>query len=139
MKLIKTLALSLILSTVVITATASNKLITIAKAVTTPDKTICIKNPNAADADKFFSTITTLNFEIYKPGSVEFVNSVVETLRKNPTIASVTIGKVTGDFHAITIVLKSANSKEFFVGNFKRAGLFNIKINNNDAVSLDKI
>ena len=129
MKLIKTLALSLILSTVVITATASNKLTTITKAVTTPDKTICIKNPSAADADKFFSTITTLNFEIYKPGSVEFVNSVVETLRKNPTIASVTIGKVTGDYHAITIVLKSTNSKEFFVGNFKRAGLFNIKIN----------
>ncbi len=139
MKLIKTFALSLLLSTVVVSATASNKLTTITKAVTIPDKTICIKNPNAVDADKFFSSITMLNFEIYKPGSVEFVNSVVETLRKNPTIESVTIGKVTGDFHAITIVLKSANPKEFFVNNFKRAGLFNIKINNNDAVSIDKI
>lgn len=139
MKLIKTLALSLMLSTVSYTATATNKLITVTKAVNIPDKTICIKNPNAADPNKFFSTVTMLNFEIYKPGNAEFVNSVVETLKKNPSVESVTIGKVTGDFHAVTLVLKSANSKEFFVANFKRAGLSNIKINNNEAISLDKL
>lgn len=139
MKLIKTLALSLVLSTVVSTASATNQLTTITKAITIPDKTICIKNPGATDVNKFFSSITMLNFEIYKPGSVDFVNSVVETLKRNPSIESVTIGKVTGDFHAITIVLKSTNSKEFFINNFKRAGLSNIKINNNDAVSLDKL
>ena len=35
-----------------------------------PPKTICIKNAQAADATKFFSTTTSLFFEVYKPSFI---------------------------------------------------------------------
>ncbi|MFN7911510.1 MAG: hypothetical protein ACK5QC_06765 [Bacteroidota bacterium] len=139
MKLFKILALGLSLS---ITAANASALTTSAlsiKLTNMPDKTICLKHPQAANTDKFFSSTTMLSFEIYKPGNTDFVKAVIASLKSDPNVQSVTEGAVTGDFYAVTISLKSAQSKQWFINSFKKAKLANIKINNNEVVSVDKM
>jgi hypothetical protein len=80
-----------------------------------------------------------LSFEIYKPGNTDFVKAVIASLKSDPNVQSVTEGAVTGDFYAVTISLKSAQSKQWFINSFKKAKLANIKINNNEVVSVDKM
>lgn len=139
MKLFKTIALGLSLSLTAASASASTTSALSVKLTNMPDKTICLKHPQAANTDKFFSSTTMLSFEIYKPGNSEFVKAVIASLKADPNVQSVTEGAVTGDFYAINITLKSAQSKQWFINSFKKAKLSNIKINNNEVVSVDKM
>ncbi|MCE3229141.1 MAG: hypothetical protein K0S32_3692 [Bacteroidetes bacterium] len=105
----------------------------------TPAKTICIKNPAAADVNKFFSTSTVMFFEVYKPGSKEDFMKILKSFKDDKNVESVSEGNVAGDYHGMTIVLKSAKDKAWFINQFKKAGLGHIKINNNPIVEIEKM
>ncbi|MEO6303237.1 MAG: hypothetical protein ABIP51_08690, partial [Bacteroidia bacterium] len=102
-------------------------------------KTVCIKNPAAADAGKFFSEVTVVSFEIYKAGSQDEVAKIAASLKKDAAVESVTEGKATGDYQSMTLVLKSAKNKAWFASEFKKAGLNTVRINNNPIVEVDKM
>lgn len=104
----------------------------------TPAKTICIKHPDA-NKPNFFSTISVLSFEVYKPDSKTDIVTVVETLRKHAGIQSCELGKQTGDYYRVNIILSKPMDKAWFVKAFKEAGLTMIKLNNAEAVSLDTL
>ncbi len=104
-----------------------------------PAKTICIKHPMANDAGSFFSTTTNLFFEVYKPGTKADYTVIIEKLQKTEGVQNVTPGAITGDYYGINITLKTVKDKDWFAAAFKKAGLENIKINNNDAIALDKL
>ena len=137
MKIIKTLLVTFLLSGSAASVSASAKAYGIYNE--TPSKTICIKNAQAADADKFFSTSTIVMFEVYKAGSKEEVAKIIKSLKLDPNVESVNEGALTGDYQAITITLKSTKDKAWFIKEFKKAGLNHIKINNNPVVEVDKI
>lgn len=105
----------------------------------TPAKTICIKNPMAADANKYFSTSTSFYFEVYKPGSKAELVEIIDKLKAADGVENCTPGNVTGDYYALTLTLKSAKNKGWFVKTVKAAGLSHIKINNADVVEVEKI
>ncbi len=105
----------------------------------TPAKTICIKSPAADNTNGFFSSTTTLFFEVYKAGNKEEIAAIVKTLSKNSNVRSCSEGLLTGDYQAFTIDLKSTMDKAAFVKLFKSAGLNTIKINNNPVVAVDKM
>ncbi len=104
-----------------------------------PVKTIVFKNPAATDLDKFFSTGTIFNFEVYKVGTKEELDKMVASLQKDPAVETVALGKVTGDYQAFTLVLKASKNKAWFSGAFKKAGFAAVKINNNPIVDVDKL
>jgi hypothetical protein len=101
----------------------------------TPGKTVCIKHPNANNAN-FFSTITFLNFEVYKPDTKADIVTVVEKLSKDPQVQSCSVGKQVGDFYAIHLILKTPADKAWFIKAFKAAGLTAIKLNNAEVTEL---
>ncbi len=104
-----------------------------------PAKTICIKNGKAADANTFFSSTTNLSFEIFKPGTKAEFDAIVNKLKATDGVENCIAGKVTGDFYAITLTLKSEKDKAWFAKTFKDAGLNHIKINNKEVVEVDKL
>jgi hypothetical protein len=64
----------------------------------------------------------------------------VTALKSDPAVESVNVGALTGgSYQAITITLKIAQNKAWFINEFKRAGLNTIKINNNPVVEVEKI
>lgn len=105
----------------------------------TPAKTICIKNAMAADANKYFSTTTSFYFEIYKPGSKADLVAIIDKFKATEGVENCTPGNVTGDYYAITLTLKSTKDKAWFAKTVKVAGLGHIKINNNEAVEVEKM
>lgn len=139
MKLFKTLSLSFMLAFGVANSVNAGNPSVISLINNYPAKTICLKHPEAANSDKFFSTQTMLNFEIYKPTSEAEVAEIVKKFKANADVAGCDLGRVTGDFHSITLTLKQAKSKSWFIAQFKKVGLTNIKINNNEVVSVDKM
>jgi hypothetical protein len=137
MKILKSLLISALLAgpvSSVNAAQASNIIIS-----ELPAKTVCIKHPEAADANKFFVKANIVMFEIYKGGSAEEVGRIVKALEADPNIESAIMGPLTGDFQAVTISLKSNKDKAWFMKQFKKAGLTHIKINNNSPVELEKL
>ena len=72
MKILKALSISCLLGAAMINSTAvANNNSIINNFIEIPAKTVCIKNPNAADVNKFFSETTVLSFEVYKAGSAD--------------------------------------------------------------------
>jgi len=137
MKIIKTLLISgvLLSGAASVSAAAVNTIV----YNQTPEKTICIKHPEAADANKYFAKSTVVMFEVYKAGSKEEVAGIIKALKSDSNVESVTEGVLTGDYQAITLNLKSAKDKTWFVKQFKKAGLNHIKINNNPVIEVDKL
>ncbi|MGZ3901293.1 MAG: hypothetical protein ACXVDC_13285, partial [Bacteroidia bacterium] len=86
MKIIKTLLITFLLSGATIYVSANTRALSIYSE--TPSKTICIKNAQAADVNNFFSTSTTLMFEIYKAGTKEEVAKIVSSLKSDPNVES---------------------------------------------------
>jgi hypothetical protein len=136
MKLAKTFALSLFIlgMGVAVAASVSNK--AVVKFTDIPVKTVVIKNAEAADANKYFSTATTVVFWVYKAGTTD---EITQKLKKNSDVANCGAGKLTGDYQEMTVTLKTAKDKAFWISLFKSAGLGHIKINNNEIVEMDKM
>lgn len=140
MKILKTLSVSFLLGVAVLNSTVNAKNTTISVNFSDiPVKTVCIKHAAAANADNFFSQATVLSFEVYKAGSKEDVANIINSLKKANGIESVSEGKLNGDYQGITITLKSAKNKAWFASEFKKAGLNNVRINNNPIVEVDKM
>ncbi len=140
MKIFKTLSVSFLLGVAMINSAAFGKNNTVSINFSDiPAKTVCIKNPAAADANKFFSETKMLSFEIYKAGSQDEVAKIMASFKKDAAVESVTEGKLNGDYQQITITLKSAKNKAWFATEFKKAGLNNIRINNNPIVEVEKM
>ena len=140
MKILKTLSVYFLLGAAMINSTASASTInTVINLSEIPAKTVCIKNPSAADVNKFFSETTVLSFEVYKAGSKEEITKIINFLKKDAAVESVSEGKLTGDYQSITLILKSAKNKAWFATEFKKAGLNTIRINNNPIVEVDKM
>jgi ABC-type glycerol-3-phosphate transport system substrate-binding protein len=139
MKMFKTLSLSALLTLAAVNTASATSAVVSAFYNETPVKTVVIKHPMANDAAKFFSSSKIVNFEIYKPGTKEEVAKIIASLKKDAAVESVNEGVVTGDYHAVTIVLKSEKNKEWFAAEFKKAGLNTIKMNNNPIVEVDKL
>lgn len=138
MKILKTLLASVILTVGAVNSVSASNTPTSVYSET-PAKTICIKHPSAADANAFFAKTTVLMFEVYKAGSKDEVAKIIKTLKADANIESCNEGTLTGDYQAITINLKSAKDKAYFITLFKKAGLNHIKINNNPVVEVDKM
>jgi hypothetical protein len=140
MKILKTLSVSFLLGAAMVNSTAyavtSNTVIIFSEI---PAKTVCIKNPSAADVNKFFAETTVLSFEVFKAGSADEIAKIVASLKKNSAVESVSEGKLTGDYQSMTLTLKSAKNKAWFASEFKKAGLNTIRINNNPIVEVDKM
>ena len=131
MQILKTLSISLLLSTLVVsTPLKSHVNVVKVNYSETPGKTICLKNPAALNTTEFFASTTTLMFEVYKPGSKEEMSKIVAALKKDANVQECVEGNVTGDYYAVTLILKAKKDKSWFVGLFKKAGLATIKINN---------
>lgn len=138
MTILKTISLSILLVSIAsVTSIKAN--INSTLFAESPAKTICIKHPEAVDANKFFAKATIINFEIFKVGSASELDKIVKILSSDANVESCTSGKITGDFSAITLNLKSAKNKVYFINLFKKAGLTHIKLNNSDAVETDKL
>lgn len=137
MKILKTLLISFMLTGAAVNASA----VTTSLAVynETPAKTIVIKHPEAASADKYFAKSTVVMFEVYKAGTKDEVAKIIKSLQSDANVESATEGKLTGDYQAITLTLKSTKDKAWFVKQFKKAGLNHIKINNNPVVEIEKL
>jgi hypothetical protein len=136
MKIIKSLLVACLIT---VTGTTVSLASTAVVYNETPAKTIVIKHPDAADANKFFSKSTMLFFEVYKAGSKEELANIIKALKSDKNVESVTEGNVAGDYQGITIVLKSTKDKAWFATQFKKAGLNHIKINNNPVVEVSKM
>jgi hypothetical protein len=140
MKILKALSVSFLLGATMLNSTAFGKNTGVSVNFSEiPAKTVCIKNAAAANVDNFFSQVTFLSFEVYKPGSADEVAKIVSNLKKDAAVESVTEGKLTGDYQQITITLKSAKNKTWFASEFKKAGLNTVRINNNPIVEVDKM
>ena len=139
MKIFKIISLSLLLASTSVSSFLNATTVNKNSLVNIPEKTVCIKHPDATDANKYFSTATIINFEVYKIGSADEVQKLIKILSADANVESCNAGTVTGDFSAFTLSLKSAKNKAYFVALIKKAGLLHIKINNNAAVEADKI
>jgi hypothetical protein len=105
----------------------------------TPAKTVCIKNKNANDANAFFSSSTSYNFEVFKPGSKAELLDIVNKLKEMDGVEACSPGMMTGDYCAITLNLKSKKDKAWFVDAFTKAGLGHVKMNNKEVVEVSKL
>ena len=139
MKILRIISFSVLLVGAVVSPTINAANSSTVVLADIPAKTVCIKHPEAADANKYFAAATVVNFEVYKAGSIANVEKIVKLLSEDKNVESCTAGKVTGDFSAITLSLKSAKNKAYFVGLFKKAGLTTVKLNNNAPVEADKL
>jgi hypothetical protein len=139
MKTLKTLYVSLFLAYAgTSTGWSANPMFTV-RLNETPVKTVVIRHPMADDASKFFSASTVVHFEVYKPGTQQEKAAIIAALQKDAVVETVSEGPVVGDYHSITLVLKSVKDKAWFVAAFKKAGLNTIKMNNNPIVNVDKL
>jgi hypothetical protein len=104
----------------------------------TPSKTICIKHPDA-NKPNFFSTITVLSFEVYKPDTKGDIVTIVDKFSKMAEVQSCNVGKQTGDYYRINLIVKKPQDKAWYVKAFKDAGLYTIKLNNAEVVDVEKL
>lgn len=139
MKVFKTLALACLLAGAATNGSASNLIPPVKLQESTPARTIVIKNMEAEDLDKFFSNVTMLNFEVYKVGSKADIANLIAEVQKQAGVESLNLGVTTGDYQAFTLVLKKAQTKQWFVALFKQAGLDHIKVNRRPVVQVEKL
>lgn len=140
MKILKISLVTILLGTVAATiASPGLPTLLIRQAAAIPAKTIIFKNMAAEDTDKFFSDNTVFSFEIYQPGSKAETDALIAALKKDPAVESMNAGTVTGDYHAFTLVLKKAKSKQWFSSTFKKAGVGHIRINRRDITEIEKL
>lgn len=139
MKILRIVALGLFVLSVSVSPAINVARTSLVKYSETPAKTVFIKHPDAADANSFFSKNTSLMFYVFKAGSADEVNKMIETIKKNKNVLNAGAGKVTGDYQEITVNLKSAKDKAFWVDLFKSAGLNHIKINNGDVRDINQL
>lgn len=140
MRILKSLSFALLLSGAMISSSA----IAVNPAAVilyneTPAKTIVIKNMAAEDVNKFFTTNTVFSFEVFKAGTKAEISALIADLQKNSGVESMNMGVTTGDYQAFTLVLKSAQTKQWFIDAFKKAGLNHIKINRRDVTEIEKM
>jgi len=96
-----------------------------------PDKTLCIKHPDAEQLDNFLKKNQSIFVEV--KGSSEFAETFQQLLSKEKnSIESVNRGKVTGDFYGFQITFKKNISREEFMKVLKKAGITHLKINNSE-------
>jgi hypothetical protein len=140
MQTLKNLSLSLLLCTSVLGTRVYAKSNSMSVNYTeTPAKTIIIKHPMASNTTAFFSTNTVFMFEIFKPGSKADLTAIIKALSSDANVQACAEGPLTGDYQALTLTLKAAKDKAWFIALFKKAGLNTIKINNNPIVEVDKM
>lgn len=139
MKLIRSISFSLFMFTTASLALASGSAETTIVINETPAKTVVIKAPAASDVNAFFSSTKVLSFEVYKAGSAEELNSIVNKIQSVAGVETVAKGRITGDYSNINVILKTTKDKAFWINLFKAAGLGHIKINNNAVVEIEKI
>lgn len=140
MKIVKILSVSLLLTVAMLNHAAAAAPVSSFRLNETPARTIIVKHPLAADANKYFSTMKILSFEIFKPGTKDDMARIVASLKNDPAVETVSEGAVTGgDYYAVTLVLKSEKSKEWFIAEFKKAGLNTIKMNNNPVIAVENL
>lgn len=101
--------------------------------------TVVIKHPSADNAAAFFSGATMYNFEVYKAGSAQELAKIVAAFQKDKDVESFTVGTLTGDYQAFTLVLKTKKSKTWFSTAFKNAGLNFVRLNRAEPVAVDKL
>lgn len=101
-----------------------------------PNKTVVIKDHTFTNANAYFSASTTYFFEIYKGGNA---NALITAFQKNNAVQSLVAGKITGDFQAFTLTLKSAQNKVWFKQLFATAGLNSIVINQNSIMDVSTL
>ena len=91
MQIIKTLSISFLLGVAMLNSTAFGKNNAVSTSFSEiPVKTVCIKNPAAVDANKFFAEATIVSFEVYKAGSKDEVAKIITALKKDAAVESVT-------------------------------------------------
>lgn len=141
MTILKTLSLSLLLAgSLVSKATLSvGPISELGVNIDYPAKTIVIKNMAAEDINKYFSTGTIFNFEVYKVGTKADIDALIALFQKDAAVESLNMGTTTADFQAFTLVLKTAKDKQWFINAFKKAGLNSIKVNRNPVVEVEKL
>lgn len=140
MTILKTLSITFLLAGSMITSAsfaANHPVVSVSNEI--PVKTIFIKNMAAEDINKFFSSGTIFNFEVYKIGTKTDISALIAAFQKDPNVESLNMGVTTGDYQAFTLVLKSAQNKQWFIDAFKRTGLNTIKVNRNPIVEVDKL
>lgn len=101
--------------------------------------TVIIKNPLADNATAFFSGATIYNFEVYKAGNAQDLAKIVAAFQKDKEVESFSVGTLTGDYQAFTLVLKSKKNKTWFSTAFKAAGLTFVRLNRAEPVAVDKL
>jgi len=139
MKIFKTLSVALLLTGTIVSSSAYGKVNPIAiNYAETPAKTVVLKHPAASNTTNYFSSATVITFEVYKVGSKAEMDNVTKTFMKEGAESCIP-GAVTGDYQAYTISLKNPKNKAWFASTFRKAGLTNIKINNNEAVGVDQM
>lgn len=101
--------------------------------------TVVIKHPSADNAGTFFSGATMYTFEVYKPGSAQDLAKIVGAFQRDKDVESFSVGTLTGDYQAFTLVLKSKKNKAWFSTAFKAAGLSFVRLNRAEPVAVDKL
>jgi hypothetical protein len=141
MTILKTLSITLLLAGSMVSSAALTVNPSVESVFNTdyPAKTIVIKNMAAEDINKYFSTGTIFNFEVYKVGSKADIDGLIALFQKDGAVESLNMGTTTADFQAFTLVLKSAKDKQWFINAFKKAGLNTIKVNRNAVVEVEKL
>lgn len=110
-----------------------------ARQQTYAPNTAFIKHPAAHNLDAYFSEAGIIHFEIYKCGSKADLQSALTVLRAAKEVESCTEGVVTGDFQAVSVSLKTPQSKTWFIKWMLSAGFKTIKINNNAPVAIETL
>lgn len=101
--------------------------------------TVVIKHPAADNSNSFFAGSNVYNFEVYKPGGAEAMAKIVAAFQSDPAVQAFSVGTLTGDYQAFTLVLKSKKNKNWFIAAFKAAGLNQVRINRSEPVTVDKL
>jgi len=140
MKIFKTLSIAFLLTGALAGTSAYGKVNpAVVKYSDLPAKTAVIKHPAAANVNAFFSDATLFHFEVYKIGSKQDIDMVIKAFTKDSNVESCTAGRVTGDYQAFDVSIKTKKDKAWFVSKLKQAGINTIKINNEPPVGVESL
>jgi hypothetical protein len=139
MKILKSLSVAILLTGTMVSSTVSANGNTVVNYSDLPAKTIIIKHPAADNTTNYFSAATVIVFEVYKGGSPSDLDKITKAFKGESVVESFEAGPANGDYQAFSISLKTAKDKAWFAATFKKAGLNNIRINNNPVVAVDQM
>lgn len=109
------------------------------RAQVVPPKTVVLKHPAAGQLNSFFAQTTVFTLYLYQYGTQQDLQALLLKLKKDKAVNSCVLGTLTGDYQALEVSLKQAQSKSWFVLWLKNAGLNSLKINNDPVKLLDQI